>query len=188
MAGWARICQWIDHQDDDTHYHYPRSVVIPTAKQYQSVKIRYLVADKNSNRVPQLTVRSCLTMKKLQRKISMKADSLRKMSLGGEQQSSSFDEITLTETGSNGSNGRDDAGRAAGGRRTSEARRERGGGEERGGRGLQRAQTISHHPRQEKTRVSLTKGIQNIQMFRCKRKSPWSQCVAFATETSIRYL
>ena len=52
-------------------------------------------------------------MKRLQRKISVKADALRKKSLVSEPQESSFDEIALTETRSSGSS-QEGAGEGAG--------------------------------------------------------------------------
>jgi len=83
-------------------------------------------------------------MKALQRKLSVKADSLRKKSVLTEQQSSSFDEVALTEAPSNGSsNGHDsEEGASKEGRKVSI----RPGEEGRSGRGkLQRAATVSYH-------------------------------------------
>jgi len=88
-------------------------------------------------------------MKALQRKLSVKADSLRKKSILTEQQSSSFDDIALTEAPSNGSsNGRDSE---EGATASKEGRKVsiRPGEEGRPGRGkLQRSATVSYQTNQ----------------------------------------
>jgi len=116
-------------------------------------------------------------MKALQRKLSVKADSLRKKSVLTEQQSSSFDEVALTEAPSNGSNSEE------GGSKEGKRVTIRPGGEEgRSGRGkLERAATVSY----QQSTVSYHQ--QNNNGHSTRRKSKVREHKAVAPTCEICY-